>query len=324
MTDDADDLTRIEPFHIPLRTRFRGVTWRDGVLVEGPAGWGEFSPFPDYRPPYTGRWYRAAREAAVEGWPHPVRHLIPVNATVPAVGPDEAARMVARSGCRTVKVKVAEPGQSEREDLDRVEAVRSALGTSGRIRVDANASWDVDTARRRLRALDRFDLEYAEQPVATLAEMGQLRRRSPVPLAVDEPIRLADDPLAVARRLDDVADVLILKVQPLGGVRAALRVADAAGVAAVVSSAVETSVGLAAGVALAAALPELSHACGLGTLALLEGDVADDPLVPRNGELRVRRPDVSGDRVARWRPGPDRIRVLEGRFEEAMRSATMT
>jgi o-succinylbenzoate synthase len=319
-----DGQLRTEAFHIPLRTRFRRVTWREGVLVEGPAGWGEFSPFPDYRPPYTARWYHAAWEAAVDGWPDPVRDRVAVNATVPAVRPGEATRIVERSGCRTVKVKVAEPGETERDDLDRVEAVRDALGPSGHIRVDANAAWDVGTALRRLRALDRFDLEYAEQPVATLDEMGELRRRSPVPLAVDEPLRLSDEPLAVARRLEGVADIVILKVQPLGGVRPALRVAEAAGLPAVVSSALETSVGLAAGLALAAALPELPHACGLGTLSMLEGDVTDDPLLPRSGELEVRRPDVSDRRVARWRPESDRIRELADRFDAARRAMEET
>jgi O-succinylbenzoate synthase len=279
-----------------MRTRFRGVTRREGALVRGPAGWGEFSPFPEYGPAESARWLAAAYEAADEGWPAPLRTHIPVNVTVPAVGPEAAHAIVAGSGCRTAKVKVAEPGQSEADDLARVEAVRDALGPGGRVRVDANGAWDTATAIRMLRALG--ELEYAEQPCATLDELAEVRRRVDVPIAADESIRRAEDPLRV--RAADAADVVVLKVQPLGGVRAALAVAEACGLPVVVSSAVETSVGLAAGLALAAALPELPYACGLGTLSLLEGDVVRDPLAAVDGVIEVRRPKVDDEALTRY------------------------
>ncbi|MEU0569193.1 o-succinylbenzoate synthase [Nonomuraea sp. NPDC005983] len=277
-------------FRIPMRTRFRGQTVREGVLLHGPAGWGEFSPFPEYGPRECARWLACAREAAFDGWPEPVRDSVPVNATVPAVGPEQAHELVRRSGCGTAKVKVAEPGRPFAEDLARVEAVRDALGPSGRLRVDANGAWDVGEAVRRLRQLDRFDLEYAEQPCATLDELAAVRRACDVPIAADESIRRAEDPLKV--RAAEAADIAVVKAQPLGGVREALRVVEACGLPAVVSSAVETSVGLAAGVALAAALPSLPYACGLGTMSLLSGDVVADSLVPVDGRLPVRRPSV--------------------------------
>ncbi|GAA3937155.1 o-succinylbenzoate synthase [Actinomadura viridis] len=273
-----------------MRTRFRGITRREGVLVHGPAGWGEFSPFAEYGPAECARWLAAAREAAHDGWPAPLRDRVPVNVTVPAVGPETAHAITAASGCRTAKVKVAERGQDEAEDLARVEAVRDALGPAGRIRVDVNGAWDVDTAARMIRTLDRFDLEYAEQPCASLEELARVRRRVDVPVAADESIRRAEDPLRV--RAAEAADIAVLKVQPLGGVRAALRVAEACGLPVVVSSAVETSVGLAAGLALAAALPDLPFACGLATLSLLEDDVVADPLRPVDGAIEVRRPEV--------------------------------
>ncbi|MER7499121.1 o-succinylbenzoate synthase [Nonomuraea pusilla] len=285
-------------FRIPMSTRFRGQTVREGVLLRGPAGWGEFSPFPEYGPRECARWLACAREAAFEGWPEPVRDSVPVNATVPAVGPERAHAIVTASGCATAKVKVAEPGQTLDDDLARVEAVRDALGPSGRLRVDANGAWDVDEAVRRLKLLDRFELEYAEQPCATLDELAAVRRACDVPVAADESIRRAEDPLRV--RAAEAADIAVVKVQPLGGVRAALRVVEACGLPAVVSSAVETSVGLAAGLALAAALPSLPYACGLGTLALLTGDVVDDPLVPVDGRLAVRRPPVDPARLAEY------------------------
>jgi O-succinylbenzoate synthase len=280
-------------YDVAMRVRFRGQTRRQGVLLRGPAGWGEFSPFPDYDDATCARWLAAARESAYDGWPAPVRDRVPVNTTVPAVGPEQAHAMVRASGCTTAKVKVAEAGQTLADDVARVEAVRDALGPAGKVRVDANAAWSVDEAVNALRMLGKFDLEYAEQPVASLDDMAALRRRIDVPLAVDESVRRAEDPVRVAGL--EAADIVVLKVQPIGGVRRCLEVAEACGLPVVVSSAVETSVGIAAGVALAAALPDLPYACGLGTVSLLAADVTAEPLLPVDGFLSVRAvaPDPS-------------------------------
>jgi O-succinylbenzoate synthase len=283
---------------IPMRVRFRRQDRRSALLIRGDAGWGEFSPFPEYDDRVASRWLAAAREAADVGWPEPHRTRIPVNTTVPAVGPEQAHAMVIASGCSTAKVKVAEPGQTLAEDEARVEAVRAALGPAGRMRVDANAAWTVDDAEAALRVLGRYDLEYAEQPVLTLEEMAALRRRVDVRLAADESIRTAADPMRVAGL--EAADVVVLKVQPLGGVRACLRIAAGCGLPVVVSSAIETSVGIAAGLALAAALPELPYACGLGTVPLIDGDVCSSPLVPVDGMLPVGAVEPDPDLLARW------------------------
>ncbi|MDQ3029544.1 MAG: O-succinylbenzoate synthase, partial [Actinomycetota bacterium] len=120
-------------FAIPLRTRFRRTDVREGVVWRGACGWGEWSPFPEYPPPVTARWLAAAREAAQTPWPAPLRDTIPVNVTVPVVPPGTAHQIVADSGCSTAKVKVAEPGQPFSDDLARVEAVRDALGRSGKL-----------------------------------------------------------------------------------------------------------------------------------------------------------------------------------------------
>lgn len=290
-------------YDIAMRVRFRGQTRRQGVLIHGPAGWGEFSPFPDYDDATCARWLAAAHEAAYDGWPAPIRDRVPVNTTVPAVGPEQAHEMVRASGCTTAKVKVAEVGQTLADDVARVEAVRDALGPAGKLRVDANAAWSLDDAVDALRALNNFDLEYAEQPVASLADMAALRRRVDVPLAADESVRRAEDPLRVAGL--EAADIVVLKVQPLGGVRRCLDVAGACGLPVVVSSAVETSVGIAAGVALAAALPELPYACGLGTVSLLAGDVTPDSLLPVDGFLPVRAVAPDPSMVA----APDDVRA---------------
>jgi o-succinylbenzoate synthase len=298
----AELLPSLRAFAIPMPTKFRGTTLREGALLKGPAGWGEFSPFPEYGPRECARWLSCALEAAARGWPEPVRHSVPVNITVPAVGPDHAHAIVAGSGCRTAKVKVAEPGQPASADIARIAAVRDAIGADGRVRIDANGGWTVDQAERMLGALSAFDLEYAEQPCATLDELAELRRRVDVPIAADESIRRADDPLRV--RAAGAADIVVLKAQPLGGVRAALEIAESCGLPVVVSSAVDTSIGLAAGVALAAALPELPYACGLATMSLLAGDVTAEPLSEEGGELPVRRAVVDETALARYEVDP--------------------
>ena len=298
------DALELHPFRIPMRHRFRRVDHREGVLIRGPGGWGEFSPFPDYPPEVTTRWLAAALEAACGALPSPGRDRIPVNVTVPAVSPDVATGLVLESGASTAKVKVGEAGQAASEDEARLGAVRDALGPEGKIRIDVNAAWDLDTATERLIALSRFDLEYAEQPVASLSEMVELKRRTGVRLAADELVRLRPDPLEVAEI--GAADVLVLKVQPLGGVTRALDIAARAGVPVVVSSALETSVGIYCGLLVASLLDELPYACGLGTVALIEGDPTRDPLVSLDGMLEVRRPEPDPELLARWRPDRDR------------------
>lgn len=317
----ADEL--LDVLHVvalPMRVRFRGVDVREVALLDGPAGWGEFGPFPEYGDAESARWLAAAVEAGWGDWPAPVRGRVPVNATVPAVAPERVAAVLAPFGpCPAVKVKVAEAGQGIEDDVARVAAVRDAVGPDVALRVDANGAWSLREAADALGRLAAYDLEYAEQPVADLAGLRQLRlllarRGLDVLLAADESIRRAEDPRRVAAA--GAADLVVLKVAPMGGVRAALEVAEACGLPVVVSSALDTSVGLAAGVALAAALPELRYACGLGTASLLASDVARAPLRPVGGALPVGRvvPDpqllqehrAAPAREAWWR---DRLRA---------------
>ncbi|MGD9529460.1 o-succinylbenzoate synthase [Pseudonocardia sp.] len=310
----------VRPYAIPLRTRFRGITVREGVLVRGPLGWGEFCPFPEYGDAEAAAWLATAVEQVTRGWPAPVRDRVPVNATVPAVPPDRAHAIVTASGCTTAKVKIADHACSHAEDLARVEAVRDALGPGGALRVDVNGRWDVDTAVVRIRELDRAagGLQYVEQPCAGIDELAAVRRRVDVPIAADESIRRADDPLRVA--VAGAADVAVLKCAPLGGVRRALEVAQAAGLPVVVSSALETSVGLAAQLALAGALPELELACGLGTTALLDGDPVARPFRPVAGFLPVPRtpPEPDPALLARHAADPDRGRWWTERLARAL------
>lgn len=302
------------PLHIvslPLNTRFRGVGHREIALVEGPAGWGEFSPFLEYEPEEAARWLAAAIEVATHGFPTPVRDEVPVNATVPAVPADEVPRVLARyDGCTTAKVKVAERGQALGDDLDRVAAVRAAMGAGGRVRIDANGAWTVDDALAAIRALSPYDLEYVEQPCATVEELAQLRMALArngidVLIAADESIRKADDPLRVKQL--GAADVAVLKVAPLGGVRGALRIAEQIGLPVVVSSALDSSVGMAAGVAFAATLPQLPFACGLGTIELFDGDVVTNSVVPHGGVLHPGAVSPEPELLERWAAPADRV-----------------
>ena len=295
----AELLATARVVSLPLSTRFRGIETREALLLRGPAGWTEFSPFLEYDDGEAAAWLAAAIDF---GWrelelPVGAPTRIHVNATLPAVTPDRVAEILARyPGCRTVKVKVAEQGQSLADDVARVAAVREILGPDGRIRLDANAGWNLDEAEHAIHSLAEYDLEYVEQPCETVDELAQIRKRVKymgIPIAADESVRKAEDPLAVARA--GAADILVIKAQPLGGIERALQIVAEAGLPVVVSSAIDTSVGLSMGAHLAASVASLQYDCGLGTAALLAADVTDAPLAPVDGQIDVRRVDVNDD-----------------------------
>jgi len=174
----ADLLGTARVVALPLATRFRGIDVREAVLFEGPEGWTEFSPFAEYPDDEAAAWLAAAIDFGWQAAPAPLRSTVPVNATVPAVAAADVERVLARfDGCRTAKVKVAQPGQRLADDVARVRAVRAVLGPEGRVRVDANGAWNLDEAEHAVHALAPFDLEYVEQPCATIPELAELRRR---------------------------------------------------------------------------------------------------------------------------------------------------
>ncbi len=315
---------------LPMRVRFRGLLEREVLLLRGPAGWGEFGPFVEYGDEEAARWLAAAVEAGWGDWPAAVRPSVPVNATVPAVpAPDVAAVLRRFPGATTAKVKVAEPGQSPADDVERVAAVADALGgRSGRVRVDANGGWTVAEALgalpRLAAAAGTATFEYAEQPCAAIEELAELRLAlaragHPILVAADESVRKADDPLRVA--VAGAADVVVVKVAPLGGVRPALAVArelgEQHGLPVVVSSALDTSVGIGAGLALAAALPDLPFACGLATAGFFAADVTGRPLLPVAGSIGVRRVAPDPGRLAGLAVAADRERWWRDRLARA-------
>ncbi|PYY59026.1 O-succinylbenzoate synthase [Curtobacterium sp. MCSS17_011] len=307
LPDLAELLADAHVVALPMRVRFRGITTREAVVLRGPVGWTEFSPFVEYDDAEAAAWLRATVDF---GWTdhEPAADSVPVNATVPAIAADDVADLLARyPGCTTAKVKVAEPGTSVDDDVARVAAVRRVMGAEAAVRVDANGLWSVEQAAVALGRLAPFDLQYAEQPCATVSELAELRSRIAglgVRVAADESVRKASDPLAVARA--GAADVLVVKAQPLGGITAARAVIDDAGLPCVVSSALDTSVGLGMGAFLAAAAMTPGYAAGLGTAAMFAGDVTADPLLPVGGRVPVRRVDVATELVDRYAASPER------------------
>ena len=297
----ADDLIAASRVvSLPMRTAFRGITVREAMIFSGPAGWGEFAPFTEYDDAESRVWLAAGIEAAYLGAPEPLRDTVDVNATVPAVPADEVAEIIGRyRGARTVKVKVAQPGQTLADDVDRVAAARELVPT---VRVDANGAWSVAEAIEAIAALG--DVEYVEQPCRTVEELAEVRRAVSVPIAADESIRRSTDPMRVAKA--DAADIAVLKVAPLGGMRSLVKVAARLPMDVVVSSALDTAVGMSSGVAAAAALPSLHRACGLGTGAMFTRDVAA-PFVVADGRVELRSvtptadlPLASAERTQWW------------------------
>lgn len=296
------DFDNAPVFTIAPRTGF--ATGCEGILIEGPQGWGEFSPPRGSSEPVAVRWLTSAIEGGTVGWPDPVRGRVPVSVAVPPVAASNAHAITADSGCRTADVRLT---ADLAEDAARLEAVRDALGPAGSIRCVAGGSWDVATAVTAIAVLDRAagGLQYVEQPCTDPADLAAVRRRVDVRIAVEMATLTSTD---VSRpEVSEAADVAVLSVGPLGGVRRALRVAESCGLPCVVRAAPQTSIGMAGGLALAGVLPDLPFACGLGAVAGLAGDVvsAARSLVAIEGQLPV----------APMAPAPDPGQV--GRFTPA-------
>ena len=290
-------LSTAQVLSIPMRVKFRGVTNREVLLFEGPYGWAEWSPFPEYEDEEAAVWLRAAIEWAFTDFPDLGIKTVKVNATLPAVK-DVAGALAPFGDFEVVKIKVAEKGQSLNEDLQRINEVRR-LYPHARIRLDANGGYDLDTALLLAKTMfeEGVPLEYLEQPVKTIAELAELRlklKQFNIKIAADESVRKVSDPLAVAQA--NAADLLVLKAAPLGGITNAINIAKEAGLPVIVSSALETSVGLSMGAYLAASLNS-GYASGLATAALLTDDVTDEPLIPVNGEIPVKRPAVNQEKT---------------------------
>ncbi|MGB3413678.1 MAG: o-succinylbenzoate synthase [Microbacteriaceae bacterium] len=303
--DLTELLSTLRVVTLPLNTKFRGVTQREIALFEGPEGWSEFSPFLEYEAAESSQWLRAAIEFAWMPTPPPLRKMIPVNATLPAVSTEDVEKVLARYGTfGTVKVKVAERGQSLADDVARLARVRE-LYPDVKLRIDANGAWTILRAREALAQLAEFELEYVEQPCATVEELAELRSEGlGLLIAADESIRKAADPYRVAEL--EAADLMVVKAQPLGGIERVLKLIEELPLQAVVSSALESSIGLSQGLALAAAPPELNYASGLGTATLFAQDIVTEPLLMCDGMLELRRPVPDAALLGKHQSTPER------------------
>jgi len=293
---------------LATKTDFRSVTSREVALFEGTHGWGEFSPFLEYNYNESVPWLTSAIEAAFVPGPVALRSEIIVNATLPALNNAQEIESLLDSypGCSVIKVKV---GTDALKDLERLAIIRE-LRPDAKIRIDVNGLWDVDQATSFLNTVG--DIEYVEQPCATVEELRELKKRTDVKIVGDEVIRKAANPFAV--NLSGAVDILMLKVAPLGGITRALEIAEHHQLPVVVSSALESAVGISYGLQLASAIPSLNFACGLGTGSLLAVDVAHLPIKDGKIELDDVRPEsailnklaVSNERLNWWK---NRIRM---------------
>ena len=298
---------------LPTKTDFRSVKVREVALIEGPKGWGEFSPFVEYEPSECVPWLVSAVEAATLAPPEMLRTKIEVNATMPAInGRENIAEILSWfPGCTTVKIKV---GADIRGDLARIATVCD-LAPQSKIRIDVNGSWTVGKAIQAIYAIhDICELEYVEQPCGSVGELRELKRRIVFPLTIagDEAVRKAADPMNVDLR--DAIDVLLLKVAPLGGIKRSMEIAAHHGKPVVASSALDSAVGISYGLRLAAALPEMSYACGLGTGQLLSADVASLPII--GGMMAVESVVPNSKQIEKYSISPDRLDWWRARVRE--------
>ncbi|MFM8621400.1 MAG: o-succinylbenzoate synthase [Candidatus Nanopelagicaceae bacterium] len=304
-------LATLQVLSLPTRTNFRSVTKREVALFEGPNGWGEFSPFLEYEKEEAAYWLAAGIEAAFGELPKQLRSEIEINATLPAVDSklDVAKILSWYPGAKVVKIKI---GEDLTADLNRIENAL-AVNPNFKVRLDVNGGWSVREAEAAVaQIIERVgieNLEYIEQPVATLEELRQLKL--PIPVVGDEVIRKAKDPFAID--LNGAVDILMLKVSPLGGINRALKIAAHHKLPAVVSSALESAVGISHGLKLAASLPELNYACGLGTGKLLTNDVAELPIV--DGRIKVATVNPRG--MLNFQAAPERITWWQQRIRDS-------
>ena len=299
-------LSTMRVIALPTKTNFRGISVREVALFKGQYGWAEFSPFLEYDDLESSRWLQSAIEAATQPRPLVLRREIAVNGTIPATNDKRVIENLVANypGVKTFKVKV---GDNLAEDIARLAYIRS-IGNEIKIRIDVNGSWSVDQAIANLNAMHEEvgEFEYVEQPCATIEEMRELKAKIRIPLkiAADEVIRKAADPFAI--NLDGAADIVMLKVQPLGGINRSLAIADHHKLPVVVSSALESAVGIGYGLDLAAAIEKLDFDCGLATGSLLAKNVADLPI--KDGciavseiDIELDGLDVAADRFEWWK-----------------------
>jgi O-succinylbenzoate synthase len=306
---DQQLLDTLRVIALPMKTKFRGISVREVALIKGEYGWAEFSPFLEYDDAEAAPWLASAIEAATTPKPQLYRSSVAINGTIPALNDPEALKAIVDSfpGVNTFKVKV---GNNLVEDLARVNAIRQ-LRPNAKVRIDVNGLWSVVQAEEFLSSVG--EVEYVEQPCATLEELRELKAQTSVKIVGDEILRKASNPFDID--LSGAIDFLMLKVQPLGGIKRAQVIAEHHNLPIVVSSALESAVGINYGLMLAASFKEMNFDCGLGTGSLLAADVAHLPIIDGKIEISEFEPQLDGLDVA-----PDRFEWWKNRI---MRTAEL-
>jgi O-succinylbenzoate synthase len=296
---------------IPVKNNFRSVKYREIALFQGPEGWSEFSPFLEYSSAESAIWLKAAIEAATKPAPKPIRDLVEVNATLPNVKPQEVSSILnGFQGCSTVKIKI----NDFLNDHLILQEVLKVMPKS-KFRLDINGGWQLEEAVANLTNYEQEfpgQIDYIEQPCIDLADIKSLRGKVNLKIAVDESIRkfLSSD----LTKINEVADIAIIKWAPSGGITAALEIIEKIKLPVVISSALESSVGISHGVALASVVPNLYGACGLGTVSLLEGDVTSKPLIAEDGFVKHRK--ITPDLIEQFNVEPARLIWWQDRVNE--------
>ena len=296
---------------IPVKNNFRGIKFREIALFEGPAGWSEFSPFIEYDNKQSVTWLKASLEAATKPAPNPLRDKVMVNATLPNIKPSEVEKLLSNfDGCTTIKIKIND-FIIDRELL--IESLKYV--PNAKFRLDINGGWTLDQAVVNLKNYEaEFAslIDYVEQPCLDIADLKALKNQTGIKIVVDESIRkfLCSD----LTKLKDVADVAVIKWAPSGGISAALELIEQISLPVVISSALDSSIGISHGLALACAIPNLYGACGLATVALLNGDVTSDSLLASNGVINNRR--VIPDRISEFKVDNQRLKWWQDRADE--------
>lgn len=295
---------------IPVKNTFRGIKSREIALFEGPAGWSEFSPFLEYDNKQSATWMKAALEAATKPAPTPLRNEVMVNATLPNIKPGEVEKVLSNfDGCTTIKIKIND------FMIDKELLIQSLkLVPNAKFRLDVNGGWTLDEAIVNLKNYEgEFAglIDYVEQPCIDIADLKVLKNETGIKIAVDESIRkfLGSD----LTKLKDVADIAVIKWAPSGGINAALDLIKQISLPVVVSSALDSSVGISHGLALACAIPNLYGACGLATVALLEGDVTSDSLLASKGVIANHK--VTPDRISEFKVDNQRQKWWQDRAD---------
>lgn len=295
---------------IPVKNNFRGIKSREIALFEGPAGWSEFSPFTEYDNKQSSTWMKASLEAATKPAPNPLRNEVIVNATLPNIKPAEVEKVLSNfNGCTTIKIKIND-FTLDREIL--IECLKHV--PNAKFRLDINGGWTLDEAVVNLKNYEgEFAglIDYVEQPCLDIADLKALKNETGIKIAIDESIRkfLSSD----LTKLKDVADIAVIKWAPSGGINAAINIIKQISLPVVISSALDSSVGISHGLALACAIPNLYGACGLATVALLEGDVTSNSLIASNGVIINRR--ITPDRISEFKVDNQRQKWWQDRAD---------